>query len=136
MASSRCTTGSLISPCLPRRSEYNGGVEADIKYVKRNFLPLFREAQKERGQGIPDAGELAEELERWNRESYDLHVVRPARPQAATQLRRSGTSPVARDTRSPTSAPACCSTGFHSRRLLDTATLRATSSYLKESGKQ
>ena len=30
----------------------------------------------------------------------------------ATQLRRSGTSPVARDTRSPTSAPACCSTGF------------------------
>ena len=29
----------------------------------------------------------------------------------ATQLRRSGTSPVARDMRSPTNAPACCSTG-------------------------
>ena len=67
--------GFLISPCLPRRPEHKGGVEGDIKYVKRNFLPLFREAQKERGHEIPDAGELGEELERWNRESYDLHVV-------------------------------------------------------------
>ena len=67
--------GFLISPCLPRRPEHKGGVESDIKYVKRNFLPLFREAQKERGHDIPDAGELGEELERWNRESYDLHVV-------------------------------------------------------------
>ncbi|MDE0447131.1 MAG: hypothetical protein OXH96_10700 [Spirochaetaceae bacterium] len=50
-------------------------MESDIKYVKRNFLPLFREAQKERGHEIPDAGEMGEELERWNRESYDLHVV-------------------------------------------------------------
>ena len=67
--------GFLISPCLPRRPEHKGGVEGDIKYVKRNFLPLFREAQKERGRELPDAGELAEELERWNRETYDLHVV-------------------------------------------------------------
>ena len=48
----------------------------NIKYVKRNFfLPLFREAQKERGHETPYAGELGEELERWNRESYDQHVV-------------------------------------------------------------
>ena len=67
--------GFLISPCLPRRPEHKGGVEGDIKYVKRNFLPLFREAQKERGHEPPDAGELIEELERWNRESYDQHVV-------------------------------------------------------------
>ena len=64
-----------ISPCLPPRREHKGGVEGDIKYVKRTFLPLFREAQKERGHEIPDAGELGEELERGNRESYDLHVV-------------------------------------------------------------
>ena len=38
-------------------------------------LPLFREAEKERGRDTPDAGELAEELERWNRESCDQHVV-------------------------------------------------------------
>ena len=49
--------------------------QGDIKYVKRNFLPLFREAEKERGRDTPDAGELAEELERWNRESCDQHVV-------------------------------------------------------------
>ena len=67
--------GFLISPCLPRRPEHKGGVEGDIKYVKRNFLPLFREAEKERGRETPDAGELAEELERWNRESCDQHVV-------------------------------------------------------------
>ena len=63
--------GFLISPCLPRRPEHKGGVEGDIKYVKRNFLPLFRESQKERGHEIPDAGELGEEVERWNRESYE-----------------------------------------------------------------
>ena len=67
--------GFLISPCLPRRPEHKGGVEGDIKYVKRNFLPLFREAQKERGRELPDAGELPEELERWNRETYEEHVV-------------------------------------------------------------
>ena len=67
--------GFLISPCLPRRPEHKGVVEGDIKYVKRNFLPLFREAEKERGRDTPDADELAEELERWNRESCDQHVV-------------------------------------------------------------
>ena len=52
--------GFLISPCLPRRPEHKGGVEGDIKYVKRNFLPLFREVEKERGRDTPDAGELGE----------------------------------------------------------------------------
>ena len=75
--SSRCIAALwfLISPCLPRRPEHKGGVEGDIKYVKRNFLPRFREAEKERGRDTPDAGGLAEELERWNRESCDQHVV-------------------------------------------------------------
>ena len=79
--------GFLISPCLPRRPEHKGGVEGDIKYVKGNFLPLFREAQKERGHELADAGELGEELgeelERWNRESYDLHVVQKVRRSVA-----------------------------------------------------
>ena len=49
-------------PCQPRRPEHKSVVEGDIKYVKRNllpFLPLFREAQRERGHETPDAGELA-----------------------------------------------------------------------------
>ena len=44
------------------------------------YLPLFREAQKERGHEIPDAGELVSELERWNGESYDQHVVQKVGP--------------------------------------------------------
>ena len=42
--------GFLISPCLPRRPEHKGVVEGDIKYVKRNFLPLFRDAEKKCGR--------------------------------------------------------------------------------------
>ena len=41
----------------------------------------------------------------------NVFFVGPSGVGKATQLRRSGTSPVARDMRSPTSAPACCSTG-------------------------
>ena len=67
--------GFLISPCLPYHPEHKGGVEGDIKYVKRNFLPLFREAQKERGHELPYSDELVDALEHWNRDSYDLHIV-------------------------------------------------------------
>ena len=67
--------GFLISPCLPYHPEHKGGVEGDMKYVKRNFLPLFREAQKERGHELPYSDELVDELEHWNRDSYDLHIV-------------------------------------------------------------
>ena len=67
--------GFLISPCLPYHPEHKGGVEGDIKYVKRNFLPLFREAQKERGHEVPYSDELVDALEHWNRDSYDLHIV-------------------------------------------------------------
>ena len=67
--------GFLISPCLPYHPEHKGGVEGDMKYVKRNFLPLFREAQKERGHETPYSDELVDALEHWNRDSYDLHIV-------------------------------------------------------------
>lgn len=67
--------GFLISPCLPRRPEHKGGVENDVKYVKRNFLPLFREEQKQRGHEVPYAEELIEALERWNRDSYEPHLI-------------------------------------------------------------
>ena len=54
----------MISPCLPRRPEHKGGVESDVKYVKGNFLPLFREHQKQRGHELPYADALVEELAR------------------------------------------------------------------------
>lgn len=67
--------GFLISPCLPATPQHKGGVESDVKYVKRNFLPLFREAQAQRGQETPSVQELKEALERWNREVCETRLV-------------------------------------------------------------
>jgi transposase len=58
----------LISPCLPKKAKHKGGVENDIKYVKRNFWPLFKEGQRAKGYSDLNAKELKEELEKWNRE--------------------------------------------------------------------
>lgn len=67
--------GFMISPCVPYSPEHKGGVESDVKYVKRNFLPLFKENQRQKGHEILYADELAEELERWNCEECELRVI-------------------------------------------------------------
>lgn len=67
--------GFLISACPPGSPELKGGVESDVKYVKRNFLPLFKERQKQRGRMPGHVDELKEELERWNLEVCDTHIV-------------------------------------------------------------
>jgi hypothetical protein len=67
--------GFLISPCLPATPKHKGGVESDVKYVKRNFLPLFRESQAQRGRELPRMDELKTELERWNREVCETRQV-------------------------------------------------------------
>jgi len=67
--------GFMISPCVPYAAEHKGGVESDVKYVKRNFLPLFKEQQRQRGHETPYADELREELERWNQEVSDVRIV-------------------------------------------------------------
>jgi hypothetical protein len=67
--------GFLISACPPASPELKGGVESDVKYVKGNFLPLFKESQKQRGRTLGHVDELKEELERWNLEVCDTHVV-------------------------------------------------------------
>ena len=41
--------GFIISPCLPRTPEHKGGVEGDVKYTKRNFLPYFLGKTKRNG---------------------------------------------------------------------------------------
>ena len=38
--------GFLISPCLPQSPHHKGGVENDIGYIKRRFLPVFRARRK------------------------------------------------------------------------------------------
>ena len=67
--------GFLISACPPFSPELKGGVESDVKYVKRNFLPLFTESQKQRGHAPGLVEELIQELDRWNAEVCDTHVV-------------------------------------------------------------
>ena len=61
--------GFLISPCLPRKANHKGGVENDIKYVKKNFWPLFKEDQRVRGYTDLDACELKRALCRWHSRS-------------------------------------------------------------------
>lgn len=67
--------GFLISPCEPYSPRQKGGVESDVKYVKRNFWPLFREGQRRLGREIGDADELAQALKRWSSEVADRHIV-------------------------------------------------------------
>ena len=43
---------------LPSTPEHKGGVESDVKYVKRNFLPYFLAKQKEMGIEIPKIRDL------------------------------------------------------------------------------
>jgi transposase len=68
--------GFLIDPCLPGKPEHKGGVESDIKYVKRNFWPLFRERQHQKGRDVPYADELEEELERWTTEVSEPRIIK------------------------------------------------------------
>ncbi len=67
--------GFLICPCEPYRPRLKGGVESDVKYVKRNFWPVFREHQRRLGRQIPDGEELVEALRRWSVEVADEHMI-------------------------------------------------------------
>ncbi|MCB1309441.1 MAG: IS21 family transposase [Leptospiraceae bacterium] len=67
--------GFLISPCLPYRPQHKGGVENDIKYVKNNFWPFFKEQQRILGRDIPDAGDLKTALVRWDEEVAGVRKI-------------------------------------------------------------
>ena len=67
--------GFLISPCLPRKPNHKGGVENDIKYVKKNFWPLFKEDQKSKGYINLDTNELKDALKLWNARTARIRKV-------------------------------------------------------------
>jgi transposase len=67
--------GFLISPCPPYDPQKKGGVENDIKYVKRNFWPLFIEKQKAMGRQVPEFEDLVPELENWTREVSEQRMI-------------------------------------------------------------
>jgi Transposase and inactivated derivatives len=66
----------LISPNLPATPEHKGGVEKDMDYVKRNFIPIFKENQKLKGRKIPYYNDACEELKVWNEEVDYKHQIK------------------------------------------------------------
>ncbi len=67
--------GFQISPCKPRKPEHKGGVENDVKYIKRNFWPLFLEEQRSKGREILQAQALQSALDQWTIEIADKRTV-------------------------------------------------------------
>ncbi len=67
--------GFVIAPCLPGTPEHKGGVEGDVKYCKRNFLPYFLSKQREIKIKIPKIRDLRAALETWDKDVADLHIV-------------------------------------------------------------
>lgn len=68
--------GFLIDPCLPFHPEHKGGVESDIKYVKRNFYAAFRMKQKRLGRDIPLADDILPALREWERDIADVRIIK------------------------------------------------------------
>jgi hypothetical protein len=68
--------GFLIDPCLPYHPEHKGGVESDIKYVKRNFFAEFRMKQKNRGRDIPLGDDCLPALRQWERTIADVRIIK------------------------------------------------------------
>ena len=64
--------GFVIAPCLPRTPQHKGGVEGDIKYIKTNFLPYFKERQN---NNLSTIEELKKALEEWGNRVADTHLV-------------------------------------------------------------
>ncbi|MBA3817154.1 MAG: IS21 family transposase [Parachlamydiaceae bacterium] len=65
--------GFMISPCLPRTPEHKGGVENDIKYIKRNFWPQIREVLKNDNKFSLQQAQVA--LEKWDREIANTRQI-------------------------------------------------------------
>jgi hypothetical protein len=68
--------GFLISACPPKQPRAKGGVENDVKYVKRNFWPLFLEQQRTLGREVPRYDELVQALEAWSRDVAEARIIR------------------------------------------------------------
>jgi len=66
----------LISPTLPYHPHHKGGVENDIKYIKKNFWPIAKERQRQKGRDIPYSDELIIALEKWTKEVTEERIIK------------------------------------------------------------
>ena len=60
---------------MPRTPEHKGGVEGDVKYVKRNFLAGFLAQQREMGIDVPTIRDLKAAFKKWGEEVADVHLI-------------------------------------------------------------
>jgi transposase len=67
--------GFLIDPCPPYSPHLKGGVENDIKYVKRSMWTVFRQRERERGHEIPYLDALRRELTEWEETVCDVRII-------------------------------------------------------------
>ncbi len=67
--------GFVIDPCPPYRPNLKGGVENDIKYIKRNFWPIYREKERQLGHEIPSGEGLQAALEFWSKNTAHVRNI-------------------------------------------------------------
>lgn len=65
-----------INPCRPYTPEHKGGVENDVKYTKRNFMPLFRERSIQRGVEHPSITDANDQLLVWSNETAHQRTIK------------------------------------------------------------
>lgn len=68
--------GFLIDPCKPYKPEHKGGVENDIKYIKRSMWAPFRQRERERGHEVPHLDALKRALTEWEETICDVRSIK------------------------------------------------------------
>lgn len=67
--------GFVIDPCPPYSPNLKGGVENDIKYIKRNFWPQYRESERQKGCDVPGREGLQKALEAWSEHTAHRRII-------------------------------------------------------------
>lgn len=68
--------GFMASPTRARMPQHKGGVENDIKYIKRNFWPEYLETERQIGFDIPRGILIQAKLEEWSEEIAHERILR------------------------------------------------------------
>jgi transposase len=68
--------GFRIDPCLPYTPQHKGGVENDVRYIKNNFFPIFRETQSSMGRDLPSIVDANKGLIKWGDDIAHPRVIR------------------------------------------------------------
>jgi hypothetical protein len=78
--------GVIIDACKAGAPEHKGGVESDVKYVKRNYLPLLRYREKERGHDVVRLSSVNEYFREWDAAIADVRSIREAHNRKPCEL--------------------------------------------------